>query len=324
MSCLENIIGIKAPCSPDTAPLSGQYINDYPGITLRSAANNADSEVLTGYNYLVDLRRRAMNKLNNDLLSIINQDYDVSSFATMPIEAAKFRDPKTVISAGSAELRRGLVGSKRTTKCRFHKMVIHKVHIYSNYTGATNLKISDPLAGQTTSATIELAAGEVREFIINQTITGPEFQITLPANIPVYSTKPECGCDGKPKNEYIEFNGINNTDAVSTESYGIKAFVIMKCDISSLVCEMAVDGIIGQSAFELMGAMFYDDMLKSERLNYLTIYKEAEIKEQSVAGFAMYKQYMENAIRGLDKYINRVDGNCGCVQCDKVKLQTNV
>lgn len=323
-TCLENIIGIKAPCADAVLPISGYYITDYPGITLQSASNTADEKTLTGYNYLVDLRRRAMLRLNNDILSYINREYKVNTFISDSYKSGELILPFSTNIVGSSSQRRGTVISTRKTWCRFQKMVVNRVRIYSNYTGDTVLKISDVSAGVSYSIPIELEAGVGNEFVINKPITGREVQITLPSDIEVYKVKPECGCGGKPKNEFLEFSGLNNGVVNTSEAYGIEVDMTLKCDLSTLVCDMAHDGIIGQCAYELCGAMFYDEITKNNRLNYLTIYKSEEIKLQAQAGFEAYTNYMNSALLGMRNYLVNSDGNCGCIDCSGVKILSNV
>lgn len=323
-SCLENIIGIKAPCADEVTPLSAYYITDYPGITLQSAANTADEKTLTGYNYLVDLRRRAMLRLNNDILSNINKEYRVNTFITDSYKSGELKLPFVSNASGNAAQRRGTVISTRKTWCRFQKMIINRIRIYSNYSGDTTLKISDVSAGLSYNIPVTLEAGVGNEFVINKLMQGREVQITLPSDIEVYQVKPECGCGGKPKNEYLEFNGLNNGVINTSEAYGIEVDMTLKCDLSTLVCDMATDGIIGQAAYELCGAMFYDEMTKTNRLNYLTIYKGEEIKAQAQAGFMAYTDYMNAALMGLKNFLVNNDGNCGCVDCSGVQINSNV
>lgn len=327
MSCFENIIGVKKPCSTDNIEsLSGYFINDYPGISLQTASNIADEETLTGYNYLKDLVRRAMIRLNNDLLSFINSEYRVNSIKSSNWKSGNYNVPYTIIPAGTAGQQRGVYFAKKNVKCQLYKLHISRVRIYSAYSGQVTLKIADVGAGITYNPTVELVAGEVKEFELNLAIVGNECRVTIDASIPVYSNKPNCGsgCGGTPISEDVTVNGISNGVTQKTECYGIEVDILVKCDISKLACDMASDMIIGQAAYELCGAMFYDEMTKTNRLNYLTIYKGDELKEQAAAGFESYRNYMENAFKGLRTYLVSKDGGCKCIDCSGVQIKSNV
>jgi len=322
MTCLENIIGIKN-CDSEQS-MSGYFMLDYPGITIQQAANNADEKTLSGYNFLKDIRRRAVMRLNADVLNYINQEYRLSSVVTNSFASGQYNTPLSTVSTVSAETRRGMVVSKLKYWCRFHSIVINRIRIYSNQDVDTILHITDVAAGVTYPAAIHLEAGVIKEFTVNKVITGSEAHITLPGNISLYSNKPDCGCGGKAKNDYLKFQGITGTSITTSEAYGIECDVTLRCDISNLICDMAQDGLIGQALYELCGAMFYDEMTKNNRLNYLTIYKGEQIMQQASAGFATYKGYFENIMRGMRDYLRKSDGNCKCIDCDGFKVKSNI
>lgn len=324
MSCINEIIGIKANCAgADTESLSGYFITDYPGITIQSASNYNDEKTVTGFKYLQDLRRRAMLRLNNDI-----QAYIASTYRVNAIESNIWRTGEwdsTIINAGVVGQQRGIVIYKQKPQCRMYKIVVKSVKIYSNETINTTLRLADTNGVVYTKA-ISLEQGVVNEFIINKQFEGNEIQITLPSNISVYGNKPNCGvgCSGTKSNECIRVAGLNNGIANTTQSYGIELDTICKCDLSTLVCDLATNNLIGQSAYELCGAMFFDEMIKNHRLNYLTIYQGEEIKTQALAGFNAYKGYLENALSGIKRYLTNNDGGCNCVDCSGVQLKTNV
>lgn len=324
MSCLQNIIGIKAQCDgSDTESLSGYFITDYPGITIQSASNYNDEKTITGFNYLVDLRHRAMLRLNNDIQAFIASNYRVNLIPANLWSTGTYST--TTIPIGAVGQRRGLVIYKQKPNCRFKKIVISKVRIYSNYTGDTTLKIADTY-GVEYNPVVSLVAGQMSEFDLNLTINGAEVQITLPSDISVYTNTPSCGvgCVGTLSNECVRVNGLNNGITNTTEAYGIDVSLICKCDLNTLVCDMSTTSLIGQSAYELCGAMFYDEIIKNHRMNYLTIYKGDEIKEQAKAGFDAYNGYLTNALNGMRSFIVNNDGGCKCVDCSGVQLKTNV
>lgn len=324
MSCIDEIIGIKAECDgADTESLSGYFITDYPGITIQSASNYNDEKTVTGFKYLQDLRRRAMLRLNNDI-----QAYIASTYRVNAIESNLWRTGEwdgTTISAGTSGQRRGIVIYKQKPQCRMYKIVIKAVKIYSNENIDTTLRLADT-NGTVYSKPITLVAGVVNEFIINKQFEGVEVQVTLPSDIAVYGNKPNCGtgCGGSKANECLRVAGLNNGVANTTQSYGIELDTICKCDLSTLVCDLATNNLIGQSAYELCGAMFYDEMIKNHRLNYLTIYQGEEIKTQAQAGFEAYRGYLQNALSGLKRYLANNDGGCKCVDCSGIQVKSNI
>lgn len=324
MSCINDIIGIKANCSgADTDSLSGYFITDYPGITIQSASNYNDEKTVTGFKYLQDLRRRAMLRLNNDIQAYIASTYRVNSIVSNVWRTGEWES--TTISAGTSGQRRGIVIYKQNPQCRMYKIVIKAVKIYSNQNIDTTLRLADT-NGTVYTKDISLEAGLVNEFIINKRFEGNEVQVTLPSDISVYGNKPNCGtgCLKTQPNECIKVNGLNNGVANNSQTYGIELDTLCECDLSTMVCDLATNNLIGQCAYELCGAMFYDEMTKNNRLNYLTIYQGEQIQQQAQAGFEAYKGYLQNALAGLRNYIANNDGGCKCVDCSGMQLKTNV
>ena len=324
MGCLDTIIGIKAQCTgADTESLSGYFITDYPGITIQSASNYNDEKTITGFNYLVDLRRRAMLRLNNDIQAYIASNYRVNAITGNAWKTGEFTT--STISAGTTGQRRGLVIYKQKPQCRLYKIVLNRVRIYSNETITTTLRLADT-NGTVYNTSVELEQGVITELVLNKTFEGSEIQITLPSDISVYGSTPFCGigCGNTLKSDCVRVNGLSNGTPNTTQSYGIEADVQCKCDLTTLVCDLATNNLIGQCAYELCGAMFYDEMVKNHRLNYLTIYQGEEIKQQAQAGFQAYQSYMENAMKGLRNYLVNSDGGCKCVDCSGIQIKTNV
>jgi hypothetical protein len=70
--------------------------------------------------------------------------------------------------------------------------------------------------------------------------------------------------------------------------------------------------------------MFYDEMVKNHRLNYLTIYQGDQITQQAAAGFDAYRGYLTNAMQAVRQYIVNSDGGCKCIDCSGVQVKTNV
>lgn len=324
MNCIDNIIGVRGVCgNEDTPSLSGYYVNDYPGITLQTASNSTNENILRGYDYLIDLRRRAMLRLNNDVLSYINNNFRTNILNSGIWKSGEYLSG--IIQAGSQFEQRGIVVYKQNLNCRFKKIKINTISVYSALDAEVNLRIAD-ITGTVYTLPVELSDGKISKFEINKTFEGNEIQITLPSNVLVHSTKPYCGvgCGNTPKSECVRVYGLNNGQTNINESYGIIVEADCICDLSTLVCRMASDNIIGQAAYELFGAMFYDEMLKNNRLNYLTIYKSEEIAQQASQGFNMYRDYLNNSMQGIRRYLTQLDGNCNCIDCKGLQSKTSV
>lgn len=322
--CFENIVGIKPNCEVGSGvePVSGYYIQDYVGINIKSAANIADGDMLTGLQYLTDLRRRAFIRLQNDILRYINSTFKVNNISSVPWSTTKAVRSSNIGAITESD-KRGIVLEKKNTNCRLQSIFISKVIIHSASSNSTILKIANATTNEVTSFPIDLEANIDNEFIINRSFKGNEIQIYLPGNTEVKSVDPHCNCGGQSSSDCINVKGMFNTSLSKSEAYGITAEVQCKCDYSDLLCDLSMDQLLGQAAFELMGAMFYDERAKSTRFNWMTIYNTEEIKEQSQAGFAMYSQYFLSSMEGVKPYIESA-GPCGCIDCRGIKVKDNI
>lgn len=327
MNCIEKIIGVKNPCGNDEyVPLSPYYINDYPGITIQTSANIADEKTTSGYEFMKLVIRDSMRQLEADVLSYIYSNYNVNSINKNQWVTGKYKMPHSIIDNGDIGKERGLLIKRKMKNCKLEKLTISSIKIFTNFSGITILKISDVDYNISKSVKIELEACMINTFILNYSIKGDNMLIQLPANIPMYHTGLYCGsgCSGTPISDCVEVYGIYNNITNKSEGYGIIAEIQCKCDISSLLCDMATDGLITRAAYELCGATFYDYMSKTNRLNYMTIYKSEEIKEQAKAGFDAYRGYLLEAFKGFKNYIVRKDGGCKCIDCNSLKIQANI
>lgn len=323
--CFSNILGIKPNCDLDNyiVPSSGLFISDYPGIGIKEASNLASGENGTGLDYLYSLRNKAMIRMQNDILRYVNKTFKINAIETMPWPTTK-EVRTTVIAADVGNPKRGIVLEKKNPKCRLQKIYISKISIAVPTTCVGDLTILDVTTGTSlTYPNLDLQGGFANEFLINKSFSGNELQIYLNGDIAVYSVNPQCNCGGISSSPCVNAMGMLNNTVTKTEGYGITAFVTCKCDFSDLLCDLSMDPILGQAAFELVGSMFYDERLKSTRFNWMTIYNQEEMKVQMEAGFALYGQYLSDSLEGLKTYIERAD-NCGCIDCKGYKLYNNI
>jgi len=66
-------IGLRGSC--DNESNSGLYINDLPGITLKSLAHLANEEQIRGENLFREKEKNAITKVKRDFLNLIQKDY---------------------------------------------------------------------------------------------------------------------------------------------------------------------------------------------------------------------------------------------------------
>lgn len=324
--CYANIIGIRPNCEVDngTEPTSGYYIQDYVGINIKSAANIADGEMLSGLEYLTDLRRRAMVRLQNDILRYINTEFKVNSIQGEPWSTTK-KVRGNSLGILTDNDKRGIVLEKKRKDCKLQSIFIHSVTInIANDESDATFYIADATNNQiTTFSGLTLYENVDNEFVINRFFKGNEIQIYMLGDMNPISVDIHCNCGGESSSPCVNVKGMLNTTLTKSEGYGITASVSCRCNFESLLCDLKMDQVLGQAAFELIGGMFYDEMSRTSRFNWLTIYNKEEIIEQSQAAFKLYADYFMASMAGLRSYIEAA-GPCGCIDCGGMQVKYNI
>lgn len=326
MACFENILGIKpnCDCGESGEPKSGYYISDYAGITLQGAANIADETYHSGIEFLKGIRDKAMRKMQNDLLAYINLNFKTNNMIGYEWCSGKKYNTNTISPAPT--LKRGILLEKKNAKCSLTKMFIQRIRVKTNFTGQTDLFVAD-LGGVLTTYTIDLVAGAITEIEVELPVIGDEVKIYIDGSVEVYSNKIDCQCRGGSSSKCAKVKGFTESASITlntSEGYGIEADVICQCDYTNILCDLSMDAILGQAAYELAGAMYYEESLRTTRFNWMTIYNKEQIEQQVQVGFEAYKNYMENAMLGLRQFVVNADGGCGCIDCSKIERKANI
>lgn len=322
--CLQNIISIKDPCDPLNTPqsLSGFDLFDLPGLTYKSASQVADSDYVSGLNMLRDKRRLAILKIKNEIFTwlqygnyIPNSNTDIYRTG----ELRRMRDSK-VIPASTGNGKRGAVVYGTNPPSALKKVRITDVYIKSDYTGNTKLYVED---GATTyEYLIALNAGKINAISLNFSADTDEVRLVLADNIPVYSVDPNCSC-GDKKSSYAKTAGIDSGATNTQESFGIWADVSYSCDLDYLLCQLSRNTIFGEMMLYLTGALVMDERLKTDRLNYFTIYGQEEAEKIKDEWMLEYGSKWNTLIQSLPNLLPKMD-HSGCIQCKGVRIASNI
>lgn len=325
--CFDNIISIKDPCAtytvqnPAPASLSGFDLFDLPGISLKKANMIADEDYQSGLNLLKDKRRLAILSIHSELLSVMNANGMIAKSATSIFNTAgEFR--------GTSATGTGLAGIRITNKvvsCSLKKMRIENVYVagYVNVDTETTLTIVDgpttynyPITIKPNKTTRVKVAIQAQTNIIYAYVSSTE----LPYR---YSINPNCGC-GSKDNSCAAVVGINNGVIEDrNESYGVWADVVCECDYSFLLCALASNSIMGEIVLYKTGVNILDEALKTDRLNYLTIYGKEDCAATKTEWENIYREKWNLLVASLKNTITNID-RCGCVDCGGIAIKTNI
>lgn len=191
---LDNFIGVRG-CD-ETAPGSGLYINDYPGITTIQAAHVADSEDIQGIALLQACIERAYKAVMTDVINGVNKfghfwsgqevTYGSKSKITDTLYAANKYTEIEILVAGPYE------------KIRTDKILIHSTAI-----GTATITVT----GVTATVTVHNLVVGLNTITFSNTFSA-DTTIRVLTSVPVYGylNGNECSCIcGGPSNNFALF-----------------------------------------------------------------------------------------------------------------------
>lgn len=325
--CFDNIISIKDPCATyteqDPAPssTSGYDLFDLPGISLKKANMIADEDYQNGLNLLKDKRRLAILSVQSELLAVMNANGMVAKTATEVFSTAgEFRNTLTT-GTGLA----GIRITNKVTNCALKKMNIQNVYVapVTNVDVEVDLLIID--GGITYTYPIIVKPNKTTRVNVNiQAKTSSVYIYLSSAFVPNrYSINPNCGC-GSGANSCAAVVGINNgTVEDRNESYGVWADVVCECDYSNLLCALSANGLMGEIVLYKTGVNVMDEALKTDRLNYFTIYGKEDAQATKTEWENIYREKWNLLVASLRQSIVNID-RCGCVDCSGVSIRSNI
>jgi hypothetical protein len=321
-TCLQQIISIKDACNPNPKTLSGYDLSDLPGINVRAASNIADEDYVTGKALLADKLRLAIMEVRTDILQFLQGNEYITQSVSALFRTGELRTGTQdgLIIAQNGNGWRGVSIFNNRPECNLRKLFISEIYIKTDYSGVTTLRIED--GDEYYDYEVTLHAGKIDAIEINFTASKNTVSILLPDNIAVYSVNPNCGC-GDKKNDCARVLGIVGPVTTNAEAYGIWADVQCKCDYDYLLCQLATQGLLGQIVLHATGVKIMDEQLKTDRLNYFTIYGEDKAESIKAEWSSIYAEKWNVLIASLPGILQTID-QCGCIECGGSKLVSNV
>lgn len=324
--CLDNIISIKDPCvdySTTALPTSysGYDLFDLPGISFKKANLIADEDYLTGLNLLNDKRRLAILSIHSELMAVMNaNNFRVRTVTDMFNTVGELRS--SYVNIGSK-----LAGIRITNKvytCSIKKLKIENVYIGVRVETDTEVNLIIKDGATTYTYPITLKAGKTTRIRPGIFITQSECDIYIQNGSALYrlSINPNCGC-GSNRSGCAAVTGLLDTTTNTNESYGIWADVVCECDLSTILCALSGNSLLGEIVLYKTGVNILDEGLKTDRLNFFTIYGKEEMKETKIEWENIYREKWNLFIQSLRQSLTNVD-RCGCVDCYGLRIAANV
>lgn len=300
--CLKDWIGVRCL----TNSKSGYNINDLEGLNLRYAADIADSDYLSGLQFLKEKIDFATALVIADISSFSESYFRVNSIVDQ-MRIGEWK--KTFIPP--ANLDRGI-------KVRINRSRMLRIRVNQITIGIQELNHTDTLTitdGVFTSTYPFTTDGDGMAYVEPGFLSKTN-SITITINdqaINVNNTdvKQGCGCQSK-SSSYITANGWNGTN-ISNSTYGIMADVVAECDQNELACLISSKltfPILYRAGFETA-----KDAMTTDRLNSITTLDDEKVEFMLKSYKGEYDRHMKILVDSLPDLMKRID-DC-CIICNQ-------
>lgn len=277
-NCTENFITIGDRECDFIPSVSGLYLSDLSGVNLELLTNLADGRYSNAVDYAGGILRRAALYSQDQIKQILaGAGYQVLQ-GTSKASAVPSCSFLTSTSAGANG--RGLVCRKVAAPPKFSVFYILQIQAKTAQSGPAVIEIKNSFGDVLWSKNIQLTAHQVLAVPVMQEFDEPELFIELqgnPAPLDAYNTfcaKSELGCCGKSLDK--QFYTVTGWDGLqpTANSFGLVLLGGVQCSFAQVFCSILP--YIAEAVLNLCHAAILDDILATPRINYSTLYADAD------------------------------------------------
>ena len=227
LSCQENIIGIRGACN-ETAPTSGLYIEDLPGLNLQKVADFTEDR--SGVDLMTTALNEAFRLVDRSIMYFPNEQFDsASNYAKNSLFRANLGFTKT-LDTGAIDSSFSAV-IRKTSDFQFSNLNIEFIFVkVQTALSGVVFSIDDGVSVQVLDP-VDLVADEVTTIPAN--IKLASFDFTISADLSgtnVYlAQKYEVGCGScgtVKRHPYMDITAVD----------GISCRVLTECNQDAVVC----------------------------------------------------------------------------------------
>jgi hypothetical protein len=317
MQCLKNLIGIRG-CGAD-APDSGIWLNDYPGVSIKSLEGITNEEKATFIETWRAIERRAIRRLQSAVISELSRRYRL----IRSIESITFsKEPDTVSNqtAPANEYRGIRLYYSDITGSSLLSLHVQDISIYAKQAAQTDIIIADAEYGTILwQSNVMLNAGwnkiyvgidfEQDSLFIGYDAAGISSPFT-PITTDSVSGCAECftcnRCSLYIAGAKRSYNGAT-VDVGNT--FGVIGTFSLRCSYDAFICsnkQLFANALAYIALVEVM-----NERLHSDRINRYTTVDLNKARELRDEYMQMFQQELSDVISGID--ISEQD--C-CIECD--------
>ncbi len=304
--CLKNLIGIKC-LDGSTKPISGYFINDLEGMSLKYAANITD-EQRSGLVFMRDKIAFATGLVLSELSMYLEPYFRLASI----IDELRVGDfASSFLPVAGVSVFRGV--KIKTRSSRLLRIRIPQVNIETATPDTDgSLRIYDGLDYYDFAFTTD----SVGLAVVYPEYTSKGSEILISVDNDIFSmnnskVKDSCSCSNKVSS-YLQATGWNGTSAANS-TYGLQVQAIAECSVEDMGCilgsKLALP-VLYRSGLEIV-----KEAKTTTRLNSITILGDDKAEFLFDEFGKQYDLQMKNLIRSIPQLMARID-DC-CVSCSQ-------
>lgn len=326
MQCLNNYIGINW-CNA-TLPASGLYVNDLPGLTLKSIDKTASDEQATFIQVWQQVQKRALRMLGSAIVSGFNSRYRINQVYQL-FDLGK-RTILTTQQTTPASESRGIEIALNSNASLLQVIYVQQVSLYLKAAQTVTIQVHDTFGALLDTFEVDGTQGwntvsidklytDTDKVLISYNAATTESPILLINENLAADNLTDCTgiCDSR-----ATIRGIKFTDTADitygNNAYGLSVVATIKCDYGNLVCRNKQ--VFANALWYLLGAEVLTERIHSDRLNRYTTIDAKKALELRDEFYAQYKAELGVALSTIQ--LNPTDY---CLDCNQpVTLQTNL
>jgi hypothetical protein len=302
-NCLENFIGVRCLT---TNPKSGFWVNDLEGLNLKYAADIADSDHVSGLQFL-------KSKIDFATQLVMS---DVTRYALPYFRMNSIVDELSIgewasTNIAPAPLDRGIeirIKQSRLLRIRVNSVKVKMAQVNFSH----SLEITDGLNSYSWPFTTD-SNGEAELFpdyfshsnVIHITMNDTAINVNNSV------VKTGCGCSSK-NSQYIVATGWNGSSTAST-TYGILANVNAECSQDEIACILSHK--LALPILYRAGMEIVKEALTTDRLNSITLLDTEKGNFLLETFTNEFDKQMKTLMESIPQLMKRVD-DC-CVVCNQ-------
>ena len=322
-SCYQDFITVRQACTP-VVPTSSLWIENLPGISIKSASRIAEAKHQNGVDLIQDKVISAIQFLESEVQErLMFLGYNMPS-TPMVRQFCGFHKSQTIVPA---PLKRGIAIRRNNLLAPFSLTYIDQIFIKSQTTKNVTVEIQDKLGTVLQSYTASMLANELTTIDAQFSSAVNDIRVVMDnTDVTVYKATCDNGqcCHWDASKKQWKFYNVIGFDGLrcDTKSYGVGVNAGIRCDITQLMCYLLP--FIKHAVLYKSGTMILNELLASDRLNTVIVANKEWAENIIPQWEAIVTEKLDAVIPSAIKQLKKNDQYCITCKEGSVKVLSNV